>query len=71
MQLKKKNSIRNSVFSCENKIKCSIYVTNKCFEEEHINLLLIGKKGKRHYVLIKDFNTFMYDHPLHGGRKYF
>ena len=29
------------------------------------------KKGKRHYILIKDFNTFMYDHSLHRGRKQF
>ena len=29
------------------------------------------EKGKRHYVLIKDFNTFMYDHTLHRGRKHF
>ena len=24
----------------------------------------------RNYVLIKDFNTFMYDHTLHQGRKH-
>ena len=29
------------------------------------------EEGKRHYVLIKDFNTFMYDHTLHHGRKHF
>ena len=29
----------------------------------------MGEKGKRHYVFIKDFNTFMYDHTLHRGRK--
>ena len=34
-------------------------------------LLLIGEEGKRHYVFIKDFNTFMYDHALHRKRKYF
>ena len=32
---------------------------------------LIGKEGKKHYVLIKDFNTFMYDHTLHRGKKHF
>ena len=32
---------------------------------------MIGKEGKRRYVLIKDFNTFMYDHTLHRGRKHF
>ena len=31
---------------------------------------LIGEQGKRHYVLIKDFNTFMYNHTLHRGRKH-
>ena len=29
------------------------------------------KRKKRHYVLIKDFNTFMYDYTLHRGRKHF
>ena len=32
---------------------------------------MIGEEGKRHYVLIKDFNTFMYDHTLHCGKKNF
>ena len=26
---------------------------------------------QKHYVLIKDFNTFMYDHISHRGRKHF
>ena len=25
----------------------------------------MGEKGKRHYVLIKDFSILMYDHTLH------
>ena len=29
------------------------------------------EEGKRHFVLIKDFNNIVYDHSLHGGRKYF
>ena len=33
------------------------------------DLLLIREGGKRHYVLIKDFSIFMYDHALHRGRK--
>ena len=33
--------------------------------EEKLVLLLIGEERKRHYVLIKDFNTFMYNHTLH------
>ena len=35
-----------------------------------MNLLLIAVKRKRHYALIKDFNTFKYDHTLHRRRKY-
>ena len=27
--------------------------------------------GEKHYVLIKDFNTFTYDHSIHRGRKHF
>ena len=42
----------------------------KCCEDKHVDLLLIREEGKRHYVLIKDFDTFMY-HTLHRGRKHF
>ena len=31
----------------------------------------MGKEGKRHYALLKDFNIFMYDHTLHHGKKHF
>ena len=31
----------------------------------------MGEEGKRHYVLIKDFNTFMYDHALPRRRRNF
>ena len=53
------------------KKKYSIYVSKKWCEEKHVDLLLIGEEGKRHYVLLKDFNTFMYDHTLHRRRKHF
>ena len=29
------------------------------------------KKNIKDTVLIKDFNTFIYDHALHRGRKHF
>ena len=53
----KRNSIGISVFGYKNKEKHPIYISKKC-EEEHVDLLLIGKEAKRHYVLIKYFNTF-------------
>ena len=34
-------------------------------------MFLIGQGEKKHYILIKDFNTFMYDSTLHCGRKQF
>ena len=36
---------------------------------KHADLLMIGQGEKKHYDLIKDFNTFMYDHILHRLRK--
>ena len=36
-----------------------------------MNLLLITKDEKRHYVLVKDFNTFMYNQSKHKERKHF
>ena len=67
----KKNSIVFIVTGYENKEKNPIYVSKKCCEEEHVDLLLIRAEGKRLYVLIKDFNKFMYKHNLHCGKKHF
>ena len=36
-----------------------------------MNLLLITKYKKRHYVLIKDFNKFIYNQSKHKERKHF
>ena len=40
-------------------------------KDKHFDLLLIYEEEKEHYVLIKGFNTLMYDHTLHHGRKSF
>ena len=58
-----------SVFGYEKKVKYPICISEKCCEKKHVHLLLIGEKGKRQYVFIKDFNAFMYYHTLHCGRK--
>ena len=39
--------------------------------QKHVALSLMGEERKRHYVLIKDFNTFIYNHTLHCGGKNF
>ena len=69
-KIEKKNSIGTIVFGYENKQKYSTYVSKKCWEDKYVDLLLIGE-DKRHYTLIKNFNTFMYDHTLDCGRKHF
>ena len=49
-----------------------MYVSKKkCCEEKHAYLVLIEVKENRHYVVIKKFNTFMYDHTLHCRKKHF
>ena len=67
----KVSGIDISVFGYESKEKHPISVSKKCCEEKHVDLLLIGEEGKRQYVPIKVFNTFMHDHSLHRGRKHF
>ena len=54
-----------------NKGKHIIYVSGQCCEDKHVDLLLIGEEGQKHFVLIRDFNSFMYDHTLQHGRKHF
>ena len=70
-KIERKNSIGISAFGFEDKKKYPVYVSKKCCEDKHVDLLLIGEGEKKHYVLIKDFNTFMYDYTLHSGRKHF
>ena len=36
-----------------------------------MNLLLITEETKTHYVLIKDFNKFMFNQTKHKERKHF
>ena len=60
-KIENQNFIGISAFGYENKEKHPIYVSKKCYEEKHVDLLLIREEGKRQYVLIKDFDTFMYD----------
>ena len=67
----KKKSIGVSALGYENKVRYPICVSKKCCEDKHVNLLLIDQGEKKHYLLIKDSNTFMHDQALHRGRNYF
>ena len=59
----KRNFINGSVFGYENNEKYSIYVSNQYFEEKHVFKLINDRRErKKHYILIKDFSAFKYDH---------
>ena len=64
------NDIRINVFGYENGQPFPINISKETFEDQ-MNLLLISKDEKKHYVLIKDFNAFMYNQSKHKERKHF
>ena len=69
-KVERQNNIRINVFGYENKQPYPIYVSKEKFKD-HIELLLITKDENKHYVLIKDFNKFMYQQTKHKERKHF
>ena len=69
-KVEKQNSIRINVFGYEDGQPFPINISKETFEDQ-MNLLLITKDEKKHYVLIKDFNVFMYNQLKHKERKHF
>ena len=69
-EIEKQNEININVFGYENKQPYPIYVSKEKYED-CINLLLITEEKNKHYVLIKDFNNFMYNKTKHKERKHF
>ena len=69
-KIEKQNEININVFSYEDKQPYPIYVSKETYED-HMNLLLITENKNNHYVLIKDFNKFMYNQTKHKERKHF
>ena len=69
-KIEKQNSININVFGYENKEPYPIYVSNEKYED-HMELLLVTENENKHYVLIKDFNKFMYNQTKHKERKHF
>ena len=58
------NNINIIVFGYEKQELYSVYISKEKFNDL-LNLLLITKGKEQHYVLIKDFNAFMYDQTKH------
>ena len=69
-KVEKQNSIRINVFGYEDGQPFPIHISKETFEDQ-MNLLLITKDEKKQYVLIKDFNAFMYNQSKHKERKHF
>ena len=69
-KIEKQNDIRINVFGYEKGQPFPIHISKEEFEDQ-MNLLLITKDEKKHYVLIKDFSSFMYNQSKHKERKHF
>ena len=69
-KIEKQNNININVFGYDNKKIYPIY-TSKERNKDELNLLLLTKTNGKHYILIKDFNTFMHNITKYNGRKYF
>ena len=69
-KIEKQNDIRINVFGYEKGQPFPIHISKEEFKDQ-MNLLLITKNEKKHYVLIKDFNSFMYNQSKHKERKHF
>ena len=69
-KIEKQNTIRINVFGYEEGQPFPIPISNERFEDQ-MNLLLITRYGKGHYVLIKHFNKFMYNQSKYKERKHF
>ena len=67
-KIEKQNSIRINVFGYEEEQPFPIHISEEKFKDQ-MNLLLITKDEKRHYLLIKDFNKFMYNQSKHRERE--
>ena len=69
-KVEKQNSIRINVFGYEHGQPFPIHISKETFKDQ-MNLLLVTEDEKKHYVLIKDFNAFMYNQTKHKNKKHF
>ena len=65
-KIETQNSIRINVFGYEKEQPFPIHISKEKFEDQ-MNLLLITEDENKHFVLIKDFNAFMYNQSKQRG----
>ena len=69
-KIEKQNEININVFGYEDKQPYPIHVSKEKYDD-HMELLLITKDENKHYVLVKDFNKFMFNQSKHKNKKHF
>ena len=69
-KIETQNSIRINVFGNEKRQPFPIHISKEKLEDQ-MNLLLITEDEQKHYVLIKDFNAFMYNQTKNENKKHF
>ena len=69
-KIEKQNEININVFGYENKQPYPIFVSKEKYDRQ-MNLLLITENNNKHYMLIKDFNRFMFNQTKYEGIKHF
>ena len=69
-KIKKQSNICINLFGYEEKQTFPIYISQEKYQD-HMELLLITGGKNKHYVLIKDFNKFMFNQTKHEHRKHF
>ena len=69
-KIEKQNNICINLFGYEEKQPFPIFISKEKFTD-HMELLLITEGENKHFVLIKDFNKFMFRQTKHEHRKYF
>ena len=65
-KIEKRNKININVFAYK-KANHTLFT----YQKKSMEILLITEETKTHYVLIKDFNKFMYNQTKHKERKHF
>ena len=69
-KIEAQNNICINIFGYENKLVFPIYVSNKKYKDS-IDLLLLIRDNKSHYVHIKDFSRFMFHKTKNKNKKWF
>ena len=69
-KIEEQNDISINVFGYENKQPFPLYISKKVTEKT-LDLLLITRDERQHYVWIKNFNRFMFNQSKHREKKHF